>query len=185
MGFLGVRLDDELEEKIKATGRPRSEVVRDALRAYFDVAGPQITKDQEVLVRELDRLLDEKFLKFNIVKQPSLNTVKQDSLNTVKPKQKPLNSVKHRPRGQSNEIIRQAARSILGCFDAGREPLNTEIADDVGVSVNSLGMYLKPTGIKAQPTGRHGIKGRYFTFDMRPQIEEILEMSEISEESTS
>jgi len=54
MGFLGVRLDQELEEKIKATGRSKSEVIRDALRAYFEVDHPTITQDQEVLVRELD-----------------------------------------------------------------------------------------------------------------------------------
>ena len=158
MGFLGVRLDQDLEEKIRATGRPKSEVVRAALRAYFE--GDRSPK-QEVLIREIERLLDEKILALNTVKQPPLNTIKQ--------KQKALNNVK-----QGDEIIRKAAQAILACFDEGREPLNTEIAEAVGVNVNSLGMYLKPTGIKATPTGRNGVKGRYFTFDLRAKLEDVL-----------
>ena len=161
MGFLGVRLDQDLEEKIRATGRPRSDVVREALRAYFEVDRAQLRQDQEVLIREIERLLDERILVLNTVKQPPLNTIKQ--------KQKALNNVK-----QGDEIIRKAAQAILACFDEGREPLNTEIAEAVGVSVNSLGMYLKPTGIKTKPTGRSGIKGRYFTFDQRGKIETFL-----------
>lgn len=162
MGFLGVRLDQDLEEKIRATGRPRSDVVREALRAYFEVDRAQLRQDQEVLIREIERLLDERILVLNTVKQPPLNTVKQThkALNTVK---------------QGDEIIRKAAQAILACFDEGREPLNTEIAEAVGVSVNSLGMYLKPTGIKTKPTGRSGIKGRYFTFDQRENIETFLD----------
>jgi len=171
MGFLGVRIDQDLEEKIRATGRPRSEVVREALRAYFEVDRAQ---DQEVLIREIERLLDEKILALNIVKQPVLNTVKQLPSNTAEPKQRPLNVVKQRS-SQGDEIIKKAAQAILACFDEGREPLNTEIAEAVGVSVNSLGMYLKPTGIKTKPTGRSGIKGRYFTFDQRENIETFLD----------
>ena len=81
------------------------------------------------------------------------------------------------PRGHKAAVGPSAAspaQAILACFDEGREPLNTEIAEAVGVSVNSLGMYLKPTGIKAKPTGRSGIKGRYFTFDLRAKLEDVL-----------
>jgi len=192
MGFLGVRIDQDLEEKIRATGRSRSEVVRAALRAYFEADRAQLRQDQEVLIREIERLLDEKILVLNTVKQPplntvkpkqaQLNTVKQPLLNTVKPKQRPLNAVKHRPSSQADEIIVKAAQAILACFDEGREPLNTEIAEAVGVSVNSLGMYLRPTGIKTTPTGRQGIKGRYFTFDLKERIEEILATGELEGE---
>ena len=157
-----MRINQDLEEKIRATGRPRSEVVREALRAYFEVGRSQ---DQEVLIREIEKLLDEKILTLNIVKQlPS---------NTAEPKQRPLNVVKQRS-SQGDEIIRKAAQTILACFDEGREPLNTEIAEAVGVSVNSLGMYLKPTGIKTKPTGRSGRKGRYFTFDLRDKLEDVV-----------
>lgn len=175
MGFLGVRLDAELEEKIKATGRQKSEVVRDALRVYFESDQPCISKDQEVLVREIDRLLDEKLLALNTVKQPPLNVVKQDSLNAVKPKPKPLNTVKHQPPSQGDEVIRKAAQVILACFDEGREPLVGEIAEKLGLSSGSLGMYFKPTGIRTTPTGRSGIKGRYFTFDLRDKLEDVLQ----------
>jgi len=169
MGFLGVRIDQELEEKIKNTGRSRSEVVRAALRAYFEVDQPTLSKDQEVLVCEIERLLDEKILALNSVKHPVLNTVKQPPLNTVKQNPKALNNVK-----QGDEIIRKAAQAILACFDEGREPLVGEIAEKLGLSSGSLGMYLKPTGIKTTPTGRSGIKGRYFTFDLRDKLEDVL-----------
>ena len=173
MGFLGVRLNQDLEEKIRATGRPRSEVVREALWAYFEVDRAQLRQDQVVLIREIERLLDEKILALNSVKHPVLNTVKQPPTRTAKQKQKPLNNVKQQ-LSQGDEIIKKAAKAILACFDEGREPLNTEIAEAVVVNVNSLGMYLNPTGIKATPTGRNGIKGRYFTFDLRAKLEDVL-----------
>lgn len=168
MGFLGVRIDQELEEKIKNTGRSRSEVVRDALRAYFEVDRSKLSKDQEALVREIERLLDEKIL--------ALNTVKQDPSGAVKRKQALFNTVKQ-PSGQPDqdqELIKKAAKAILDCFDEGREPLIGEIAEGLGLSSGSLGMYLKPAGIKAKPTGRQGVKGRYFTFDLRERVEEVL-----------
>lgn len=157
-----MRIDQDLEEKIKNTGRSRSEVVRDALRAYFEVDQPTLSKDQEVMVREIDRLLDEKILALNTVKQPP-----------PKRKQKVFNAVKQEP-GQADEIIRKAAQRILDYFDEGREPLNAEIAEELGLSSGSLGMYLKQVGIKATPTGRSGVKGRYFTFDQREKIEAFL-----------
>jgi predicted transcriptional regulator len=163
MGFLGVRLDQELEEKIKATGRPKSEVVRDALRAYFEVDRSKQSQDQEGLVCEIERLLDEKILALNTVKQPP-----------PKRKQKVFNAVKQEP-GQADEIIMKAAQRILDYFDEGREPLNAEIAEELGLSSGSLGMYLKQVGIKATPTGRSGVKGRYFTFDLRAKLEDVLD----------
>jgi len=36
-------------------------------------------------------------------------------------------------------------------------------------------MYLKQVGIKATPTGRSGVKGRYFTFDLRAKLEDVLD----------
>jgi len=108
MGFLGVRIDQDLEDKIKSTGRSRSDVVRDALRAYFEVDQPTLFKDQEVLVCEIERLLDEKILALNSVKHPVLNTVKQPPARTAKQKQKPLNNVKQQ-LSQGDEIIRKAA----------------------------------------------------------------------------
>lgn len=86
MGFLGVRIDQDLEDQIKNTGRSRSEVVRAALRAYFEVDRSKLSQDQEGLVCEIERLLDEKILALNTVKQPP-----------PKRKQKVFNAVKQEP----------------------------------------------------------------------------------------
>lgn len=163
MGFLGVRIDQDLEDQIKNTGRSRSEVVRAALRAYFEVDRSKLSQDQEVLVREIDRLLEEKILALNTVKQPP-----------PKRKQKVFNAVKQEP-GQADEIIRKAAKAILACFDEGREPTAQQIADDLGVNSKPLGVKMSAAGLQARNVRRGGKRVRRYTFDQRKKIEDVLD----------
>jgi len=179
MGFLGVRIDDGLEEAIKKTGRPASSVVRDALRAYLELDRPPLSPEHEYLVREFERLLDEKLT----VSSNELNAVKHEPLNNVKrsakatPPQTPLNTVKHKAQKgpAKDERLQKALKAILGFFDEGIEPLVAEVADETGMSPGGLGMILGRAGIKTQVTARGERRGRFYTFEMRPQIEKALE----------
>ena len=53
MKYLGAKIPDELDERILATGRPKSDVVRDALAAYFSIeSAPQNKEDLIALIDE-------------------------------------------------------------------------------------------------------------------------------------
>lgn len=168
MGFLGVRIDQDLEDKIKNTGRSKSEVVRDALRVYFEADRSQLSKDQEVLVCEIERLLDEKIL--------ALNTVKQDPSGAVKRKQKPFNAVKQPSPSpdQDQDLIKKAAQRIVDYFDQDQEPTAQQIADDLGVESRPLGRIMSAAGLQARNVRREGIRVRRYTFDLRERLEEVL-----------
>jgi len=181
MGFLGVLLDDELETKIKSTGRPRSDVVRDALRAYFDVDQP-LSNDHEIMIREIERLLDAK-----IGTGSTFNPIKCDSLNQIKSAEGPppsqadgvakpaLNQIKS--TGQEDDIVKKAAHRILEYFDLDVEPTAQQIADDLGVESRPLGKIMSASGLQARNVRRGGKMARRYTFEMREKIEAYLDSS--------
>jgi hypothetical protein len=177
MGFLGVRIDEDLEEAIKKTGRPASSVVRDALRAYLELDRPPISPEHEYLVREFERLLDEKLT----VSRKALNAVKHPP--TTPTTESVLNTVKHKAqkRPSKDERLRKALKAILGFFDEGIEPLVGEVAERAGDSPGGLGMILGKAGVRTKPTARGERRGRLYTFEMRPQIEGLLENGELEE----
>lgn len=196
MGFLGVRIDKDMEEAIKRTGRPASSVARDALRQYLELDRPPISPEHAYMIQEMERLLNEKLSvsssSLNNVKQPQLNSVKQPSpqpvLNAVKQvapskdkrHQPPLNGVKRK-----DERLQNALRAILGFFDDGIEPLVGEVAEKAGDTPGGLGMILGKVGVRTQVTARGERRGRMYTFEMRPQIEKLLESDELEEVTDS
>ena len=186
MGFLGVRIDEDLEKAIKATGRPRSEVVRDALRMYLELEPGHVDYGQ--LIKDIERLLDEK-LKIatkpvlNNVKHESLNNVKHESLNNVKHeslnnvKQAPLNTVKQSlndVKQPEEDQLKHVLQVLLDLHDQGIEPTSTDLAERVGMNARPMGTLLSQHGIKTKATRRSGKSGRFFTFDLREKIEELI-----------
>ena len=170
MGFLGVRVDEDLEKAIKATGRPRSEVVRDALRMYLELEPGHVDHGQ--LIKDIERLLDEKL---KIATKPMLNNVKHESLNNVK--QAPLNTVKqslNNVKQPEEDQLKHVLQVLLDLHDQGIEPTSSDLADRVGMNARPMGTLLSRHGIKAKATRRSGKSGRFFTFDLREKIEELI-----------
>jgi len=66
-------------------------------------------------------------------------------------------------------------QAIKDFHDRGTEPLVAEVAEKFGMETRPMGKLLGKYGIKAQKTHRGGIQGRYFTFDLAPLMEELLE----------
>lgn len=88
MKYLGVKIPDELEEALKETGRPKSEVVREALEAHLGI-------NREIPYRdEIIKLIDERIsfyqdkTKVEHLVKPDFTEVKQE-LNTDKTTVKP------------------------------------------------------------------------------------------------
>jgi len=170
MAFLGVRIDDDLEKAITATGRPRSEVVRDALRMYLELEPGRM--DYGDLIKDIERLLDEKL---KIATKPALNNVKQAPLNTVKQslnnvKQAPLNNVKRSEEDQLKHVL----QVLLDLHDQSIEPTSSDLAEQTGMNARPMGALLSKHGIKSKSLRRSGKSAKFYTFDLREKIEELL-----------
>ena len=172
MGFLGVRIDDDLKKALDQTGRNKSDVVRDALRMYLELDYSDLGPEHQRMIKEIERLLDERLKAtqdpLNCVKQKQGSPVAQEALNAVK-----RDSDADKPKSQ--DLIKAALNRILSDLDEGVEPMVGDVAQSLNLSPRSLGMYLRQVNIRAQPTGRKGVKGRYFTFDQREQITKTLD----------
>lgn len=180
MGFLGLQIDDELEEEIRNTGRQRAEVTRAALRAYFGI-DRSLNQDQEVLLREIDRLLDAK-----IGNRSAFNPIKSETFNGVKfAEEKPpgqeaqvvttgFNPIKSDDSTSDRELLSKAAQRILDYFNLDQEPTAQQIADDLGVESRPLGRIMAAAGLQAQNVRRGGNRIRRYTFDQREKIEDLL-----------
>lgn len=170
MGFLGVRIDEELEEAIKKTGRPASSIARDALRQYLELDRPPLSPEHEYLIKEIERLLDEKL----IIIKPPLNIVKHPSEEIATAPQPLLNAVKPGIGQSDQDLLNAALEAILTRFDTGEEPTAAEIAEDLGVESRPLGRIMKEAGIQAVNCHRGGKKARRYTFELKEKIEEML-----------
>ena len=88
MPFLGVKISAELEtlidEEVKRSEKSKSDIVRDALNQYFNVAIPEGTGLIVLDKNELIKLIDSRMEVKPEVKQKGL-TVKQDVKREVKP----------------------------------------------------------------------------------------------------
>lgn len=97
MPFLGVKISAELEtlidEEVKRSEKSKSDIVRDALNQYFNVAIPEGTGLIVLDKNELIKLIDSRLGVKPEVKQKGL-TVKQEVKQVVKPEVKPVPEVK-------------------------------------------------------------------------------------------
>jgi len=170
MKYLGVKIPDELAEALEATERPKSEVVREALEAYLEVK-------REIPYRnEIIKLIDERvafYMGKTEVKpqvKPSKTTVKTESnegKTEVKPQVKPSKTT---VKPEENEIL----QVIKSFHDQDKEPLVSEVAERMGMESRPMGRLLSKHGIRATKTHREGKPGRYFTFDQREKIKELI-----------
>jgi hypothetical protein len=185
MRYLGVKIPDELANALEDTGRPKSEVVREALETYLEV-------EREIPYQtEIIKLIDER-IAFNagktIVKPmpdnsktkvksklnqdtiPELNESETDvklELNQDKTTTKPaLNDDKTQ--------VKQVLQVIKDFHDREIEPMAAEVAEAVGMESRPLGRIMKEAGVQAQNVHRGGVKARRYTFDLKPKIEELL-----------
>jgi len=176
MKYLGVKIPDELADALEETGRPKSEVVREALEAYLGVKR-EIPYQDDII-----KLIDER-IAFNasktIIKQkngesktevkPKLNESETDvklELNQDKTTTKPaLNDDKTQ--------VKQVLQVIKNFHNRGIEPTAAEVAEAVGMESRPLGRIMKEAGVQAQNVHRGGVKARRYTFDLKPTIEKI------------
>jgi len=104
----------------------------------------------------------------NLKKKDRTAEVKSDvkpMVKSVKPEVKPILEV------------------IKSYHDQGKEPLVSGVAEATGMESRSMGVLLKRHRIEAMSTRRDGQPGRYFTFDLRDRIGELLSDGRVRTES--
>lgn len=147
MPFLGVKISKELEtlidEEVKRSDKSKSDIVRDALNQYFNVAIPEGTGLIVLDKNELIQLIDSRLGVKPEVKQNGLTVkpevkprVKQEG-KTVKPDVKL--DVKPAP---PEDPVTLAKRFILAELEAGREPTAASVAEAVEMDPKRLGTLL-------------------------------------------
>jgi hypothetical protein len=180
MAFLGVKISAELEtlidEEVKRSDKSKSDIVRDALNQYFNVAIPGgtglIVLDKNELIKLIDSRLGVKLEVKREGKTVELEVkpgVKREA-KTVKPDVKL--DVKPAP---PEDPVTTARKFILAKLEAGREPTAAEVAEAVGMDPKRLGTLLGKAGIKARSVHRGGKKARRYTSDMIEEIRGMLE----------
>ncbi len=196
MRYLGVKIPDELADALEDTGRPKSEVVREALEAHLGVKR-EIPYQDEII-----KLIDER-IAFNAGKtaiKPEINKsktkVKPDPTvdkTTIKPElnesetdvKLELNEGKITTKPLLNDDktqVKQVLQVIKNFHNRGIEPTAAEVAEAVGMESRPLGRFMKEAGVQAQNVHRGGVKARRYTFDLKPKIEELLVEGDLEEE---
>ena len=140
MHHTSIRISDELYELVEASGRPISEVVRDALASYF---GVELTDEGKKLLLDLvneliEERLEEHVQEYSHVRDIDLQLSESESVNVAR----------------ALEVIKDWHRQ-------GKEPTVAQVADEVGVGSRALGRLLKEQGIKTKLTKRGKKAGRY------------------------
>jgi len=170
MKYLGVKISDDLNDRILATNRSKSEVVREALSLYFSIEQAPTSRE------DLIALIDER-IKLNAGKTNVKPKVKS-TLNTNKTIVKSELNTDKIDMGQklndSKNDVKPILEMIKSYHDQDKEPLVSEVAEATGMETRPMGVLLKRHGIEAKSTRRDGLAGQYFTFDLRDRIDELL-----------
>jgi len=148
MSFLGVKISEELEtlidEEVKRSGKSKSDIVRDALNQYFNIAIPEgtglIVLDKNELIKLIDSRLAVKPEVKPEVKQ-KVGVVKRDvepDVKPIKPDVKP--EVKTTIQRLSEDTAAQ--EQIKEIWQAG-ERNRQSIARQVGYKDRTVQQYIK------------------------------------------
>lgn len=173
-----------LNEERDRSNRPISEIIRDALNAYFDIEPHRETTllvlDKNDLIELIDSRLSVKHnVKHNVrqVKQDVIQSVKpveQDVIHDVKQvKQDVIQSVKHVKQDVKPDV-KQILQLIKSNHDRGIEPMVSDIAEELGVPSMMVGRALGSVGFRSRDVSRGGRKGKYYTFDLKEEMERLL-----------
>jgi len=75
--------------------------------------------------------------------------------------------------------VKPILEAIESFHGRGREPLVSEVAENVDMDSRPIGVLLKKHGIQSGKTRWQGAQGRYFSFDLMYRIEAMLKAGAI------
>jgi hypothetical protein len=179
-----VRLPKSIIKSIDSTGRPDSEVIRDALRAYFGMHDQLATMSDVIRCIEAhqktyhtrEAIID------NLAKWGGVQTVmdqvaarEQDIKTGIIPMQPDQEAPVQEPKryeraGKSDKDKDKRYRtitileSLLRFLANDQEVVSGTIAKDTGIEAKTIGRTLNELGMEPMNTRIHNISGRYWGF---------------------
>lgn len=162
-----------LNEERDRSNRPISEIIRDALNAYFDIEPHRETTLLVLDKNDLIELIDSRLsVKHNV--KHNVRQVKQDVIQSVKPvEQDVIHDVKQVKQDVKPDV-KQILQLIKSNHDRGIEPMVSDIAEELGVPSMMVGRALGSVGFRSRDVSRGGRKGKYYTFDLKEEMERLL-----------
>ena len=186
MKHTSIRLSDRHVALIQSTGETPTEVVRKALDTYF-----QLDSEREDIQEEFRALISEGISEherahhFKHKKGGSAPQKKSVGENVREDMREIREKQAHKtPNIVPNDVpknVREMLKAIKSFHDEGEEPLVAKVAEKVGVSSQSLGSTLRKYGIRSTVRRRGGKSGRYYTFELKEKIGDLVEMGELEE----
>jgi len=114
--------------------------------------------------------------------KPSEATVKPEenqSKTEVKPGEATVKPEENQSKTGVEPEVREILLTIKSFHDRDKEPLVAEVAELAGMESRPMGRLLSKHGIRATKTHRDGKPGRYFTFELREGIKELVAGGEL------
>ena len=163
MKHTSINLSEDHAARIEATGKSPSLIIREALDRYFNPPPSALELIQEH-VRLYHHITEEH-------KERMVSETPQPIHKNV-----PVKAQISRIDMPDNAhgLSMKALEYILEELKAGREPIPLDVAAKLNTTTQRLGKALAKVNVKATETRRAGIAGRYYTFEMKDQIEKIL-----------
>ena len=162
MKHTSINLSEDHAAKIDATGKSPSLIIREALDCYFNPP-PSVLE----LIQEHVRLYH----------MPEIEHKERMIADAPQPIHKNMPVKAHISRidmpDNAHSLGTKALEYILAELNANREPVASDVAEKMNVTTQKLGKTLAKLEIRAQETRRAGIDDRYFTKDMKDQIEKV------------
>ena len=160
MKHTSINLSEDHAARIEATGKSPSLVIRDALDRYFNPPPSvlELIQDHVRLYHHIMPEIEHKERMVSEAPQPILKNVPETA---------------HNSRMDNDSLSMKALEYILDELNAGREPQLADVATNLNTTTQKLGKSLARVNVKATETRRAGIAGRYFTKDMKGEIEKV------------
>ncbi len=184
MKHTSIRLSDRHVALIQSTGETPTEAVRKALDVYF-----QLEPGREDILEEVRALISESISKHERAhhskhEEGGLEPQKETVVENVR---EGVREIEKKQDLKTSEIVlkdvpenvREMLKAIKSFHGEGKEPLVAEVGEKVGVSGQSVGSTLRHYGIKSKHAQRDGKKGRYYTFELKERIEELIEKGDL------
>ena len=167
MRHTSVRLSKRHLELIKSTGKGPTDVMREALDLYFQI------EPEEDLIDKMRALIQE-----------HERTCHSDEHNVSTASNDVPPSVRDEEAQRAHNVpqdVRAVLQVIKDFHDRGEEPTAGDVAEKVGLASRSLGKVLGKYGIQTAKVQRNNRQGRYYTFELRETIEDLLTEGELEE----
>lgn len=177
MKQVNVRFDEKTLDRVHSTRIPQSEFIREAVEFYLESQAWLLDSIQPInVIQRIERIEDQiEDINSNIKTQSKrIERIEKPTEDVKIPTSRP----KRIDRITDDHDALVKLKAILGVIKEYHdtldiEPTVGEVADRLGYNTRAMGTFLGKFGVHAKNTTRNGLVSRYFTFDMREDLDKL------------